>query len=679
MDSSDNIYLTGYSSTSWGNPINPYSGEHPDVFVAKFSNTSLTEYLTLSKSVNPSESGTISVSPNKESYNMDETITVTASANPCYTFIGWSGDVSGTNPTFTLTMNGNKLVRANFILKPFTLKVIAENGTVTQSPNTSTYDCNSKVTLTPVPNTGYRFVQWGGDASGTTNPLIVTMNADKNISAIFEPEDETPPIQPSGIGKAIIIAGGGAHESNKALFQITDELCKSVYKYFSHRGFTDHDIYYLNPVSFQDVTGDGRDDHIVDGQLFEPEKEIEQAFMFAKNNLGTGQQFIFYFHGHASQDSLTLTQGRYLTAQKLKELMALLPEEIQKLIWIDACFSGSFLDDLAGKNRIIITSSEADKRSWNTEKGVNFTEKMIEYFRKGFSAYDVFKYTDEWMVNYKTFFRDQRPQFDDNGDGIYSMTGDGMLASRFKIGNDEVSAADPPAIVTVHPRMNLERNKNSAVLWVKTASGETPIRKVKGTVIFPTYSIPEYDPNLETLLDNLAREDIELIYNPAQDQWEKKYDKFNESGLYQLIYQAESEDGTLSDALLSEVESQGGEIASVYVGLNKSVYTYNERFNLSLLLNGQTMVDIYVALVFPEGYFLTFAYPFQSSWPGQIIPYKQDVTLTGEQTLTILNIDLPTGIPLGTYTCLGLVAHAGFDIMKPESWIHYDSKSFEIK
>jgi uncharacterized repeat protein (TIGR02543 family) len=41
------------------------------------------------------------------------------------------------------------------------------------------------VQLTPIPNAGYQFASWSGDATGTTNPVSVTMDANKNITANF--------------------------------------------------------------------------------------------------------------------------------------------------------------------------------------------------------------------------------------------------------------------------------------------------------------------------------------------------------------------------------------------------------------------------------------------------------------------------------------------------------------
>jgi len=48
------------------------------------------------------------------------------------------------------------------------------------------YAPNVTTTLTAVPNPGYRFIGWTGDALGTENPLTITMDADKTVGATFE-------------------------------------------------------------------------------------------------------------------------------------------------------------------------------------------------------------------------------------------------------------------------------------------------------------------------------------------------------------------------------------------------------------------------------------------------------------------------------------------------------------
>lgn len=58
-------------------------------------------------------------------------------------------------------------------------------GTATASPYANAYTSGRVVTLTAVPEAGQGFLGWSGDASGTVNPLAVTMNASRTITANF--------------------------------------------------------------------------------------------------------------------------------------------------------------------------------------------------------------------------------------------------------------------------------------------------------------------------------------------------------------------------------------------------------------------------------------------------------------------------------------------------------------
>jgi hypothetical protein len=65
------------------------------------------------------------------------------------------------------------------------LVVNATNGVVNVNPAASNYTYGAQVTLTPVPAAGYGFVNWIGQASGTANPLVLTMTNSRTITAIF--------------------------------------------------------------------------------------------------------------------------------------------------------------------------------------------------------------------------------------------------------------------------------------------------------------------------------------------------------------------------------------------------------------------------------------------------------------------------------------------------------------
>ncbi len=62
---------------------------------------------------------------------------------------------------------------------------IAGEGTVSRNPDGESYDENTVVSLFATPATGYLFDGWSGDLSGRQNPMSITMDAEKNVTANF--------------------------------------------------------------------------------------------------------------------------------------------------------------------------------------------------------------------------------------------------------------------------------------------------------------------------------------------------------------------------------------------------------------------------------------------------------------------------------------------------------------
>jgi len=68
-----------------------------------------------------------------------------------------------------------------------TLTITATDGSVSTNPNpvNGTYVDGTVVALTATPDAGYQFDGWSGDVSGTTNPVNITMDANKSVTALF--------------------------------------------------------------------------------------------------------------------------------------------------------------------------------------------------------------------------------------------------------------------------------------------------------------------------------------------------------------------------------------------------------------------------------------------------------------------------------------------------------------
>ncbi|MFW5813321.1 MAG: InlB B-repeat-containing protein, partial [Fibrobacterota bacterium] len=61
-------------------------------------------------------------------------------------------------------------------------------GTVTREPDNSYYEPDASVQLTATANSGWKFVGWDGDASGSESSTSVTMSEDRTVTANFELE-----------------------------------------------------------------------------------------------------------------------------------------------------------------------------------------------------------------------------------------------------------------------------------------------------------------------------------------------------------------------------------------------------------------------------------------------------------------------------------------------------------
>ncbi len=62
---------------------------------------------------------------------------------------------------------------------------VAGQGSI--DPSGGTYNAGTQVTLTATPDTGWQFDNWSGDASGSSNPVTITMDANKTVTANFSP------------------------------------------------------------------------------------------------------------------------------------------------------------------------------------------------------------------------------------------------------------------------------------------------------------------------------------------------------------------------------------------------------------------------------------------------------------------------------------------------------------
>ncbi|WP_254638926.1 glycoside hydrolase family 9 protein [Cohnella sp. GbtcB17] len=149
-----------------------------------------------------SNKGSVKVNPSKPNYVHGDEVILTAVDRFGYRFDGWTEENTDTevektydgNPA-TVIVDAPKLVTANFIKVPeYTLDVeTLEGGTVKATADNAAnvsgklYEEGTKATLTATAQPGYLFTGWTGAVTSSANPLEVTMDGSKAITANFKP------------------------------------------------------------------------------------------------------------------------------------------------------------------------------------------------------------------------------------------------------------------------------------------------------------------------------------------------------------------------------------------------------------------------------------------------------------------------------------------------------------
>ena len=134
--------------------------------------------------------GSVSQYPTAALYPYGTVVRLTATAQTGNYFFNWGNAASGnTNPLYFTVTSTNATVSSLFA--PLSGGQVALTaapegfGRVTTSPRANAYAFGIQVQLTATPDSGQTFLGWSGDASGTSNPLLITMDQSKVITGVF--------------------------------------------------------------------------------------------------------------------------------------------------------------------------------------------------------------------------------------------------------------------------------------------------------------------------------------------------------------------------------------------------------------------------------------------------------------------------------------------------------------
>lgn len=170
-------------TSSTTNPISiPINGDRN--LVANFIN--LPQYTLTISTV---DSGNVLLNPSGGTYFSGSSVVLTAEPDSNYQFLNWSGDLSSSENPDTVSIDSNMAITANFAELPqynLITSISSGNGSIHLNPPGGTYYSGTSVILTAQPDSGYEFLSWSGDLSGSNVSDTLVIDANKSVSANFQ-------------------------------------------------------------------------------------------------------------------------------------------------------------------------------------------------------------------------------------------------------------------------------------------------------------------------------------------------------------------------------------------------------------------------------------------------------------------------------------------------------------
>lgn len=137
-------------------------------------------------------------------YAPQTVVTLTAVPAEGWSFVEWSGDLTGSTNPSNITMNANKTVTATFSQGQYTLATsVAGFGHIDNTNPKAYYAPNETTTLRAIPDSGYEFTEWTGTVASTSNPIDLTFTQNHNVTAHFQASTPPGPV----LGTRVLLVG----------------------------------------------------------------------------------------------------------------------------------------------------------------------------------------------------------------------------------------------------------------------------------------------------------------------------------------------------------------------------------------------------------------------------------------------------------------------------------------
>ena len=331
------------------------------------------------------------------------------------------------------------------------------------------------------------------------NPIdsIIPSQSTLSISVSFNPtsyfqysstlhiqSNDHPVVIPlSGIGvppqgdyvTSLIVTGGGIDSLNwNYYFNNTSPSTNDAFTKLAYgRYYGESRLQYLNPIGWQDLDGDGLDDGIIDDTILNPES-FQLALENTYDSPDTEFPNVIFMagHGHIGEFDINGDQEDNIDIDTLAIWIDEANLDLQSplVVVFEACFSGTYIEPLAGANRVIISAANGEQFA-DYLNGESFSTHFWHEIWYGNNLWDSFSFAYDWA---NANLNGQEPMLDADGNGVPNEATDQAIAEHIFLGGQYMHGAGLPKITEYPTSVELNQgsvsvdvacNGNMDVVW----------------------------------------------------------------------------------------------------------------------------------------------------------------------------------------------------------------------
>ena len=351
-------------------------------------------------------------------------------------------------------------------------------------------------------------------------------------------------------GNLILVAGGGIAPTN-SLKDSTQYLSDVTYSRFIGRAFEKEDIYYFNPMTSHDIDGDGFPDHIVSDDTPTVDEVRWAIEEWAQGQASVGPLYIVLIN-HGGIDTFEIVPGEIITAADLYASISAFENatDRQVVIIIEACKSGSFVDDLVdpGTRRMVITSTDEGNAYLGLKGRISFTQFFMDGLLGGATFQNSFLKTEDRLASCGRPYSLMNSQI---------VEGVDLTLSQERLGGNFAIAGLLPEIVA--QTQDFTTQAQTAHEFNVTVSDLTGRTKVWAVVETPDYRPPAVVGDLEAPEVQLPTFDLTDEESGVLDGvFKGSYSDFIYNGQYKIVFYGRNAEDMVTISPPTIVSVSGG-------------------------------------------------------------------------------------------------------------------------